>query len=34
VLTARFASIGPNKDWLTDDNQFKALVQAVLSGLR
>lgn len=32
VLTARFTSIGPNKDWLTDDDQFKLLVDAVLNG--
>ena len=32
VLTARFTSIGPNKDWVNDDDQFKTLVEAVLQG--
>ena len=32
VLTARFTSIGNNKDWLTNDDQFKELVHNVLYG--
>lgn len=31
VLTARFTPIGNNKDWKTNDDQFKALVDAVLA---
>lgn len=34
VLTARFTSIGPNKDWVNNDDQFKKLVAGVLGPTR